>query len=74
MKLKDYFELFFFVSSAMAMPFIVIGNYFSLISCKDRDAVESIFFLIITIIYAAAYTYFSYKMIIGSELVKKIRN
>ena len=59
MKINDFFELFFVITAGMAMPFIVIGSYFNFVPKKERDKPLAIFFLIITIIYALVYAYFS---------------
>jgi len=59
MKINDFFELFFVITAGMAMPFIAIGSYFNLVPKKERDKPFAIFFLIITIIYALVYAYFS---------------
>jgi hypothetical protein len=59
MNIKDFFELFFVIAAGIAMPFIVIGSYFNLVSEKERSKPLAIFFLIISIIYALIYTYFA---------------
>ncbi|KLL05086.1 MAG: hypothetical protein MRERV_5c009 [Mycoplasmataceae bacterium RV_VA103A] len=64
MNIKDFFELFFVVAAGIAMPFIVIGSYFNFFpNPEDRRKIGAIFFLIISIIYALAYTYFAWKAI-----------
>jgi len=59
MSVRDFLELFFVIAAGLAMPFIVIGTYFSLVSPKDRAKPLTIFFLIISILYALTYSYFS---------------
>ena len=60
MNVKDFFELFFVIAAAIAMPFIVIGTYFNFFpNPEERRKIGAIIFLIISIIYALAYTYFS---------------
>jgi hypothetical protein len=58
MKLGDFLELFFVIAAGLAMPFIVIGSYFNLVP-KSRSKPLAICFLIVSIIYALLYTYFS---------------
>jgi len=59
MNIKDFFELFFVIAAGLAMPFIVIGSYFNLVSnTKERSKPLAIFFLVISIIYALTYCYF----------------
>jgi len=60
MNIKDFFELFFVIAAGIAMPFIVIGSYFNLVSNeKERSKPLAIFFLIVSVIYALIYTYFA---------------
>lgn len=59
MSVKDFFELFFVIAAGLAMPFIVIGSYFNLTSEGERNKPLVILFLIISIIYALFYSYFS---------------
>jgi hypothetical protein len=59
MNLIEFLELFFVIAGGMAMPFIVIGGYFLSIPRSDRNKPVAIFFLIITILYALSYSYFS---------------
>jgi len=60
MKLIDFLEIFFVIAAVMAMPLIVIGSYFTLVPQKEeRSKPLVIFFLIISIIYALTYSYFS---------------
>jgi flagellar biosynthesis protein FliR len=60
MNIVDFFELFFVIAAGIAMPFIVIGSYFNLVSgTKERSKPLAIFFLVISIIYALTYIYFS---------------
>ena len=59
MKLSEFLEIFFIIAAGLAMPFIVIGSFFTLISEKNRSKPLAIFFLIISIVYALLYAYFS---------------
>jgi len=72
MSIKEFFELFFVVAAGIAMPFIVIGSYFNLVSNKEeRSKPLAIFFLIVSIIYALIYTYFACKSLRDSASEKK---
>jgi len=55
------------LTAGLAMPFIVIGSYFNFIPKAERTKPWAIAFLIISILYAVAYTYFSWRMIKNSE-------
>ena len=59
MSIGEFLELFFVIAAAIAMPFIVIGSCFNFIFPKERTKPLTIFFLIISIIYALLYSYFS---------------
>jgi len=59
MNIKDFLEITFVIAAGIAMPFIVIGSYFNLVSSDERQKPIAIFFLIVSIIYALAYSYFS---------------
>jgi len=59
MNVRDFLELFFIIAAGLAMPFIVIGTYFSFVSPEERTKPLTIFFLIISILYALTYSYFS---------------
>jgi len=73
MNIKEFFELFFVIAAGIAMPFIVIGSYFNLVSNKkERSQPLAIFFLIISILYALIYTYFAWKSLRDSASWKKI--
>ena len=61
MSIGEFLELFFVIVAAVAMPFIVIGSCFNFVSPKERAKPLTIFFLIISIIYALLYSYFSLK-------------
>jgi Na+/phosphate symporter len=73
MNVKDFFELFFVIAAAIAMPFIVIGTYFNFFpNPEERRKIGAIIFLIISIIYALAYTYFSWKSLKANASWKRI--
>lgn len=73
MSIVEFFELFFVIAAGIAMPFIVIGSYFNLVSnTKERSKPLAIFFLVISIIYALTYIYFSWQSIKGSSNWKRI--
>jgi hypothetical protein len=59
MKLSEFLEIFFVIAAGLAMPFIVIGSFFNLVSKGNRNKPLAIFFLIISIVYALLYAYFS---------------
>ena len=60
MNIINFFELFFVIAAGIAMPFIVIGSYFNFFpNPEDRRKIGAIIFLIISIVYALAYAYFS---------------
>jgi hypothetical protein len=59
MKVGAFLELFFVIAAGIAMPFIVIGSCFSLVPAEERSKPLTILFLIISIIYALLYSYFS---------------
>ena len=64
MNIKDFLEIAFIIAAGVAMPFIVIGSYFNLVSAgEERCKPLAILFLIISIIYALLYSYFSWKSI-----------
>ncbi|MEG7978857.1 MAG: hypothetical protein NY202_02960 [Mollicutes bacterium UO1] len=68
MNLIDFLEIFFVITGGIAMPFIVIGSYFNLVSKKEeRSKPLVIFFLIISIIYALTYSYFAWKSLKNNE-------
>ena len=54
------------------MPFIVIGSYFNFIKRTERTKWWAMFFLVISILYALSYAYFSYKVITGSKKWKEL--
>jgi cytochrome c biogenesis protein CcdA len=60
-------EIIFIFAAGLAMPFIVIGSYFNLVPSEQRSKPLSIFFLIISVIYALAYAYFSWKALSSSD-------
>ena len=73
MNIKEFFELFFVIAAGIAMPFIVIGSYFNLVSNKEeRSKPLAIFFLVISVIYALIYTYFAWKSLRGSDSWKRV--
>lgn len=73
MKLIDFLEIFFVVAGGIAMPFIVIGSYFNLVSEKEeRSKPLVIFFLIISIIYALTYSYFAWKSLKSGKSWQRI--
>ena len=74
MKSGDFLELFFVIAAGLAMPFIVMGSYFNFVPSGERCRPLTIFFLIVSIIYAALYSYFSWKGIQKSESWEKIAN
>ena len=59
MKTGDFIELFFIIAAGLAMPFIVIGSYFNFVPSGGRYRPLTIFFLIVSIIYAILYSYFA---------------
>ena len=73
MSIVDFFELFFVIAAGVAMPFIVIGSYFNLVSnTRERSKPLAIFFLVISIIYALTYIYFSWQSVKSSGSWKRI--
>ena len=73
MNIKDFFELFFVIAAGLAMPFIVIGSYFNLVSnTKERSKPLAIFFLVISIIYALTYCYFVWSSVKDGSTWKRI--
>ena len=70
MNIVDFFELFFVIAAGIAMPFIVIGSYFNLVPSGERAKPLTIFFLIISIIYALLYFYFSLKSLNQDKIIK----
>jgi len=67
MKPHNLLEIFFILAAGLAMPFIVMGSYFNFIPKAERAKPWAIAFLIISILYALAYSYFSWRMIKNSE-------
>ena len=59
MKPHNLLEIFFILTAGLAMPFIVVGSYFNLVPAEKRTEPLTIFFLVISIIYALIYSYFS---------------
>jgi len=59
MKPRNLLEIFFILAAGLAMPFIVIGSYFNFIPKAERSKPLAIFFLVLSILYATAYAYFS---------------
>jgi hypothetical protein len=72
MKLTNFLEIFFILAAGLAMPFIVIGSYFNFIPKQERSKPWAIAFLIISILYAMAYAYFSWQAIKNSENWKNL--
>jgi hypothetical protein len=72
MSIGNFFELFFVIAAGIAMPFIVIGSYFNLVPAGERTKPLTIFFLIVSLIYASLYSYFSWKSIQESKSWKRI--
>ena len=67
MKPSAFLEVFFILAAGLAMPFIVMGSYFNFIPKLERTKTLGIYFLIISILYALAYSYFSLRLIKNSE-------
>ena len=59
MNIKDFFEITFVIVAGMAMPFIVIGSYFTSVPKEERTKPLAVFFLVISLIYAVIFTYFA---------------
>ena len=59
MNIGKFLELFFVIAAGIAMPFIVIGSCFNFVPASERTKPLAIFFLIISLIYALIYSYFS---------------
>ena len=72
MKPSNFLEIFFILAAGLAMPFIVLGSYFNFIPKAERTKPWAIFFLIISILYAITYAYFSWRMIKNSESWKDL--
>ncbi len=67
MKTRNLIEIFFILAAGLAMPFIVIGSYFNFIPKTERSKPLAICFLVLSILYAVAYAYFSWQVIKSSE-------
>jgi len=59
MNIIDFLEIFFVVATGITMPFIVIGSYFNFVPKGERNKPLAIFFLIISILYALIFSYFT---------------
>ncbi|MCE8163600.1 MAG: hypothetical protein I3274_05305 [Candidatus Moeniiplasma glomeromycotorum] len=72
MNLGNFLELFFVIAAGIAMPFIVIGSCFNLVSSGERTRPFAIFFFIISLIYALTYSYFAWGSIKKSDSWKRV--
>lgn len=72
MKSSNLLEVFFILAAGLAMPFIVLGSYFNFIPNTERNKWWAIVFLIISVLYALAYAYFSWQSVKNSESWKNL--
>jgi hypothetical protein len=72
MNLINFLEIFFVLAATLAMPFIVIGSYFNFVPSDERSKPLTIFFLIISIIYALTYSYIAWKGLKKTDNWKRI--